>query len=606
MTRTLERTHRPEPAHPAASPQPQNFGLHRLAIGPVDDPHERAADDAAARVMRGSRIGPLGGALRRLQRACAACQDEEVRRAADGPAPAIAPASVHEVLARPGVPLDTGARHFFEPRFGWQFQGVRVHADEPAARSAQAIGARAFTLGDNIVFGGGQYQPNTETGRQLLAHELAHVVQQRDGDRGLIRRVADKSNPPAVSPCTVDIGAGVPQGTHVRFARNDRTLNPDQDELVAAEAQAWDARGRGDTFTVHGFASSDGDAAPNWDLACERALVVQAALTARGVPRASVAVVTHGETEAYGPAPEDNRRAVIEVMPAIAPTPATGCPATITENTTLTRDCAGGIVIRTSGVILDCAGHTLTGGGAGSGNGIRVQGATGVRVVNCRVTNFDEGLRLRDAHAGVYVNNQSFANQVDGIDLDDSNRNVFIQNRFADNLDHGVEFDGSTDNLFIGNTVTGNVDGIDTEGPPRTGAPAPDNTFLHNTCVGNTGSGIRLLSNNNTVRGNTCDGNSEAGIELDGQGNAVSGNRCTGNTQDGVEILDDGNTITGNTATGNQRDGFRIRGDNNILTRNTASGNASDDLDVGRGTTGSICTGNTFAAVNGTCRPDFP
>jgi len=66
-----------------------------------------------------------------------------------------------------------------EPRFGYDFSGVRVHTDAKAAESAQAVNARAYTVGQNTVFGASQYAPGTSAGKQLLAHELAHVVQQK-------------------------------------------------------------------------------------------------------------------------------------------------------------------------------------------------------------------------------------------------------------------------------------------------------------------------------------------------------------------------------------------------------------------------------------------
>ena len=66
-----------------------------------------------------------------------------------------------------------------ESRFGHDFSSVKVHTGGPAAASAQAVDARAYTVGHNIVFGQGQYRPGTDTGQKLLAHELTHVLQQR-------------------------------------------------------------------------------------------------------------------------------------------------------------------------------------------------------------------------------------------------------------------------------------------------------------------------------------------------------------------------------------------------------------------------------------------
>ena len=77
-----------------------------------------------------------------------------------------------------GQPLPESARAHFEPRFGRDFSQVRMHTDTRAAESARAVNARAYTVGQDVVFGAGQYVPGTQTGQRLLAHELAHVVQQ--------------------------------------------------------------------------------------------------------------------------------------------------------------------------------------------------------------------------------------------------------------------------------------------------------------------------------------------------------------------------------------------------------------------------------------------
>lgn len=96
-----------------------------------------------------------------------------------------APPIVHEVLRSPGEPLDPATRAFFEPRFGHHFGQVRVHTDQKAAGSARAVQAQAYTVGQNVVFGAGQFSPGTAAGQRLLAHELAHTVQQRSGSAGL-------------------------------------------------------------------------------------------------------------------------------------------------------------------------------------------------------------------------------------------------------------------------------------------------------------------------------------------------------------------------------------------------------------------------------------
>jgi Domain of unknown function (DUF4157) len=87
-----------------------------------------------------------------------------------------------------GKPLDPADRSYFEPRLGLSLEHVRVHADPQAADSAHALHASAYTLGRDVVFGEGRYQPGTQAGRRLLAHELAHVAQARNGAKPVIHR----------------------------------------------------------------------------------------------------------------------------------------------------------------------------------------------------------------------------------------------------------------------------------------------------------------------------------------------------------------------------------------------------------------------------------
>lgn len=94
--------------------------------------------------------------------------------------PSGVPPIVHDVLRSSGQPLDSRTRGFMETRFGQDFSGVRVHNDVKAAESARAVNALAYTVGRNVVFGRGLYTPETAPGRRLLAHELAHVVQQKN------------------------------------------------------------------------------------------------------------------------------------------------------------------------------------------------------------------------------------------------------------------------------------------------------------------------------------------------------------------------------------------------------------------------------------------
>jgi outer membrane protein OmpA-like peptidoglycan-associated protein len=112
----------------------------------------------------------------------------------------------------PGRELDADSRGFFEPRFGRDLGHVRVHADEPDGLLARSFSARAFTTGRDIVFAPGQYAPGTESGRRLIAHELAHVVAPTPA--GVVARQADGG----VDAGTATVDAGVRQDAGIHDA----------------------------------------------------------------------------------------------------------------------------------------------------------------------------------------------------------------------------------------------------------------------------------------------------------------------------------------------------------------------------------------------------
>src|SRR3954452_25273072 len=95
-----------------------------------------------------------------------------------------APAHVRQVLNSPGKPLDPATRAFFEPRFAYDFSAVRVHTDAQANESARLIDSLAYSAGTDVVFRSDSYAPATAAGQKLLAHELTHVVQQRQATAG--------------------------------------------------------------------------------------------------------------------------------------------------------------------------------------------------------------------------------------------------------------------------------------------------------------------------------------------------------------------------------------------------------------------------------------
>ena len=194
---------RAAPSRLAAAPLPGAIQT-KLDVGQVNDPLEQEADQVADQVMRTPDPEPsMAIAPLRIDRKCSACEEEEKRTVRTKSAAAArvvgaAPAIVHEVLRSPGQALDTRARAFLEPRFRRGFGAVRVHADPLANQSAQSIGALAYAAGHHIAFAAGRYAPARPDGLKLIAHELAHVLQQDGVGRQLQRQpVAQAQTKPA-------------------------------------------------------------------------------------------------------------------------------------------------------------------------------------------------------------------------------------------------------------------------------------------------------------------------------------------------------------------------------------------------------------------------
>ena len=156
------------------------------------DIYEQEADRVAEQVMRVTNVQENAVSLSTMNdeiisRKCQSCQEEEEtemninRKANHGTGPKISEnveQHVTNALHARGSPLESTTRNFMESRFGLDFGSIRIHTDEMAARSARSVNALAYTIGNDVVFGGGQYQTNTFDGRRLLAHELTHTIQQ--------------------------------------------------------------------------------------------------------------------------------------------------------------------------------------------------------------------------------------------------------------------------------------------------------------------------------------------------------------------------------------------------------------------------------------------
>jgi len=159
--------------------------LQRKPLLPfAEDSFEHEADHIAEKVLQMADVEPVNAAPATIQQQCQDCEDEKSKRIQTKPL------SLNQSGAMPdsgtatgavkqgGMPMSKEQRSYFEPRFGVDFSSVRLHADGKAADAARFVQARAYTVGRDIVFGAGEYKPTTTQGKRLLAHELAHVVQQ--------------------------------------------------------------------------------------------------------------------------------------------------------------------------------------------------------------------------------------------------------------------------------------------------------------------------------------------------------------------------------------------------------------------------------------------
>lgn len=158
-----------------------------LNISQPNDPAEIEADAAADKALRMPEGTSVAANETRdantILRKCDACEEGDEISIQRKPlssghgVPSGSPDHVRNVISSGGRPLDKQTRSFFEPRFGYDLSSVRVHTDIAAGQSARAINAKAYTLGNNIVFGNNEYQPESQSGRHLIAHELSHVAQ---------------------------------------------------------------------------------------------------------------------------------------------------------------------------------------------------------------------------------------------------------------------------------------------------------------------------------------------------------------------------------------------------------------------------------------------
>jgi hypothetical protein len=171
------------PFDPTVVPEYAQVRTHGLMErGTSDDQSEQRAARMAEGVMR-----PSG-------RSSARAVVSRTMQGGTPPPPGPCPPALH---GSPGRPLEAPVQVLMESRFGHRFGDVRVHTDRRAAESAALHGAEAYTYGAHVVFAADRHAPATHEGQRLLAHELAHVVQQRTTRRRVQRQPDPKASAPA-------------------------------------------------------------------------------------------------------------------------------------------------------------------------------------------------------------------------------------------------------------------------------------------------------------------------------------------------------------------------------------------------------------------------
>ena len=200
------------PAQPSSipvDPAPRIPLQTKLSIGAVNDPLEAEADAMSAHAESTSTPAPS-------------------RQPATSVQPVEAPPIVHQPHHSPGQPVDSAIRARMEPRFGSDLGTVRIHTGPQAAESAQAVRAQAYTVGQDIFFGAGRYNPGSSEGKRLLAHELSHTVQQSGGagsrlsssGRGVYRDPLPPNAPTGTTP------TGTTTDTDTKKPKSDKVTVP--------------------------------------------------------------------------------------------------------------------------------------------------------------------------------------------------------------------------------------------------------------------------------------------------------------------------------------------------------------------------------------------
>jgi len=297
---------------------------------------------------------------------CEECKKKEasIQRSSAGQAgPTAVPPIVHDVLRSPCQPLDAATRAAMEARFGHDFSRVRVHTDTRAADSARAVNALAYTVGEDVVFGRGQYRPSSADGQRLIAHELTHTIQQAGGvtlqesqqsesgleseaeavsraalegrdvrvassaPLGLSRQPAPANAPDPAKVASPAAAGSTEPNTIDGFVTGRAEISPANMaklQVIAARIQASLKEHPGSKVLVVGHTDAQGNEADNMTLGMRRAESTRDALVKMGVPAEKIQIESKGQSEPVDDSGKKdnprNRRAEVKFEAAAPPT----------------------------------------------------------------------------------------------------------------------------------------------------------------------------------------------------------------------------------------------------------------------------------------------
>ncbi|WP_298547904.1 DUF4157 domain-containing protein [uncultured Aquimarina sp.] len=254
-----------------------------------------------------------------------------------------------------GNPISGDTKNEMESGFGADFSNVNIHTDANAIQMSQELGAQAFTHGNDVYFNKGKYNPNSKSGKHLLAHELTHTVQQSGMVNKKIQKKHKLENDPKDAPSAMSCNIANSSASGIQMSINhgigSSNLSASDKSMLSNLAMNWHASGGTDVIRIDGFASIDGKPELNWGLSCDRAEKVAQELMhpsdgSKGIPLTSIKTFANGETNQFSKSLGPNRRAMMTIPKSVPPpTPKKKKPKqkTITLNVVHVKGSSGNV-----------------------------------------------------------------------------------------------------------------------------------------------------------------------------------------------------------------------------------------------------------------------